>query len=159
VSGGGAYGGLEPGADRDPAIPLYPERGHGTVLLRGLRKRCPRCGSRGIFESFFALRERCPRCGLRYQKEEGGFLGAMVVNYIVAVVAWLVLLGIVLALTVPDVPVVALTLASIALLVLLPVAFYPNSKGVWAAVEYLVERSDPDYREPTTRDPRAGDLE
>ena len=49
----------------------------GTMLARGFTKRCGRCGSRGIFQSYFKLRERCPRCGYRFQREAGAFTGAL----------------------------------------------------------------------------------
>jgi hypothetical protein len=55
--------------------------------------------------------------------------------------------------------VLPLTLVSVAVLVLVPLAFYPRSKTTWAAVEYLVLRAQPDYHAPVHRDPRARDLE
>ena len=105
------------------------------------------------------MRTTCPRCDLRFAKEEGGFLGALTLNYIVATLMWVVLLVVVLIFTVPDVPVVPLLLASVVVMVLVPLWFYPRSKMIWAAVEFLVARSDPDYRDPVARDPRAKDLE
>ena len=105
------------------------------------------------------MRTACPRCGLRFAKEEGGFLGALTLNYIVATLAWLALLVVVLIMTVPDVPVAPLLVASVVVMVLMPLWFFPRSKMIWAAVEFLVARSDPDYREPVARDPRAKDLE
>jgi hypothetical protein len=83
----------------------------------------------------------------------------MTLNYSVAVVAWLAMLGVVLAFTVPDVPVAGLLVASVALLVPIPLWFYPRSKMLWAAIEYLVARNQPDYRPPTRRDRRAKELE
>jgi hypothetical protein len=105
------------------------------------------------------MRTECPRCQLRFAKEEGGFLGALTLNFIAAVLAWVVLLTVVLVRTVPDVPVVPLVAASVAVMVLVPLWFYPRSKMLWAAVEFLVLRSEPDYRAPVARDPRARDLE
>ncbi|MEX1262936.1 MAG: DUF983 domain-containing protein [Actinomycetota bacterium] len=128
-------------------------------MLRGARKRCPRCGERDTFLSWFEMRKACPRCEWRFEKEQGGYLGAMVVNYGVAIGLWLVVLLAGLMLTVPDVPVVPLTIASVVVLVLVPIAFYPRSKTIWAAVEYLVLRADPDYHSPVHRDPRARELE
>jgi hypothetical protein len=40
-----------------------------------------------------------------------------------------------------------------------PLWFYPRSKTIWAAVEFMVLKTDPDYRAPVRRDPRARDLE
>ena len=83
----------------------------------------------------------------------------MTVNFLIAVGVWVVMLGVWLAFTVPDVPVTSMLIASIGVLVVVPLWFYPRSKMLWAAVEYLVARSDPDYRPPMKRDPRARDLE
>ena len=69
------------------------------------------------------------------------------------------MLVVVLVLTVPDVPVAPLLIASIVVLVVVPLWFYPRSKTLWAAIEFLVARSDPDYRTPVRRDPRAEELE
>jgi hypothetical protein len=55
--------------------------------------------------------------------------------------------------------VVPLLVMSVVVMVLVPLWFYPRSKMIWAAVEFLVARSDPDYREPVARDPRADGLE
>jgi len=135
------------------------EAGAATVLLRGLRKRCPRCGERRIFRSWTQLIERCPFCALTFEREQGGFLGAMTLNFLVAVLVWVIVLIVVLVMTVPDVPVVPLLIASTAILVAVPLWFYPRSKTLWAGIEFLVARSDPDYRTPVRRDPRAGELE
>lgn len=129
------------------------------MLLRGWRKRCPRCGERRIFESWLRLVERCPHCELGFQREEGGFLGAMTLNYVVAMLVWLGMLAVVLVFTVPDVPVVPLLVGSVVVLVGMPMWFYPRSKTLWAAVEFLIARSDSEYRSPVRRDPRARDLE
>jgi hypothetical protein len=105
------------------------------------------------------MRTACPRCEWRFEKEEGGYLGAMVLNYVVAIGLWLVILVVGLILTLPDVPVLALTLVSVTVLVLVPLAFFPRSKTIWAAVEYLVLRAEPGYHSPVHRDPRATRLE
>ena len=83
----------------------------------------------------------------------------MTINYGVASVVWLVALGVALALTVPEVPVPPILAMSIVILGGLPVWFYPRSKMLWAAVEFLTMRSEPGYRTPTARDPHAGSLE
>jgi uncharacterized protein (DUF983 family) len=128
-------------------------------MLRGLRKRCPRCGQREIFDGWFAMKALCPRCRLRFEREQGGFLGAMTLNYAVAFGAWIVMLVVALILTVPDVPVAPLLAASVVILVGVPLWFYPRSKSLWAAIEFLVLRSEPGYRGPVARDPRAEELE
>jgi uncharacterized protein (DUF983 family) len=153
------YGSLDPRRREPEGTPLAPEVSTTRALVRGVRKRCPRCGERDTFVGWFQLRVDCPRCALRFQREEGGFLGAMTINYVVAIGIWFIVLGIGVALTVPDVPVVPLLAVSAVILIAVPLWFYPRSKMLWAAVEFLVHRSDPDYRPPVVRDPRARELE
>jgi uncharacterized protein (DUF983 family) len=157
--GANPYGSLEPERGRDIPRPLFPEVGAIAALLRGVRKRCPRCAERDTFAGWFRMRAACPRCELRFAREEGGFLGAMALNYGVAIAAWLVVLGVSVALTAPDIPVVPLLAISAVVLIVLPLWFYPRSRMAWAAVEFLVLRAQPDYRAPVARDPRARDLE
>ena len=135
------------------------EAGSGRVLLRGARKRCPRCGARDIWLTWFKAKPLCPVCDLRFEAEEGGFLGAMVINYSFAFTVWIVAIVITLILTVPDLPVGPTIMGSVMILGGLPLWFYPRSKTLWAAVEFLTARSEPGYRTPTARDPRARDLE
>src|SRR3981081_2700644 len=52
------------------------------------RQLCPRCRAGTIFRKsvflFPAMRERCPACDLKYEREEGYFLGAMYIGYALA---------------------------------------------------------------------------
>jgi uncharacterized protein (DUF983 family) len=59
------------------------------MLLDILRQLCPRCRSgkifdRSVFLGFPNMYERCPVCHLRYEREEGYFLGAMYISYLLA---------------------------------------------------------------------------
>ena len=52
---------------------------------------CPRCRTGRIFRKsiwlFPAMYERCPACGLKFEREDGYFLGAMYIGYGLGVVA------------------------------------------------------------------------
>jgi uncharacterized protein (DUF983 family) len=157
--GSDPYASLEPGTPDPRARPPFPEVSATMALLRGFRKRCPRCGERDTFVSWFQPRRACPRCELRFAKEEGGFLGAMTLNYVVAIGLWLIVLGVGVAMTVPDVAIVPLLALSAVVLIGVPLWFYTRSKMIWAAVEYLVLRGEPEYRPPVARDPRRRELE
>jgi uncharacterized protein (DUF983 family) len=157
--GSNPYGSLEPGTPDPLPKPLFPEVSSIRAIVRGFRKRCPRCGERDTFVTWFQTRAACPRCDLRFAKEEGGFLGAMTLNYVVAIGIWLVVLAVGIILTVPDVAVVPLLVASGIVLIGVPLWFYPRSKMIWAAVEFLVLRGTPEYRPPVARDARQRELE
>ncbi|HYM11636.1 MAG TPA: DUF983 domain-containing protein [Bryobacterales bacterium] len=62
-----------------------------------LRSVCPRCRQGAIFkgkllQSWLNMYEQCPVCGLRYEREQGYFLGAMIFSYILSVPVLVVLM-------------------------------------------------------------------
>ncbi|MGH8873511.1 MAG: DUF983 domain-containing protein [Acidimicrobiia bacterium] len=105
-----------------------------TMLGRALRRRCPRCGGKA-FSSYFRLREHCERCGMRFEREEGYWVGALVINTAVVFGSFLILFVGGIALTWPDVPWGALAAVTTGAMAILPVVFYPFSKTLWMALE------------------------
>jgi uncharacterized protein (DUF983 family) len=64
---------------------------HSSTLASILLQHCPRCRSGkifrySIFRGFPKMHERCPVCNLKFQREEGYFLGAMYISYGMALV-------------------------------------------------------------------------
>ena len=58
-----------------------------TAILHGV---CPRCRRgaiyrRSLFRGWLDINERCPVCGLRFEREQGYYLGAMYVSYALSV--------------------------------------------------------------------------
>ena len=136
--------------------PVAPQPGGFRVLVRGLRRRCPRCGARGLFDGILRIKPRCPRCGFRLEREEGGFLGAMTVNFAIVTTAWLIALVGWLIADLPDLQVLRFTIASLALMAIAPLACWGHSKTIWASVDYLVYRNDPSYAAREAADRAAG---
>jgi uncharacterized protein (DUF983 family) len=64
-------------------------------LVAALMQRCPRCREGRVFRGHIAMNETCPRCGLRFEREQGYFLGAMYFSYplSVPIVGLLILIG------------------------------------------------------------------
>ena len=58
-------------------------------LQRGFRGRCPSCGSGGLFRGYFAMVADCPGCELHFERDEGYWVGAMIVNTAFAIVVFL----------------------------------------------------------------------
>lgn len=50
-----------------------------TLLRRGARKACPRCGEGRLFRRFNVMHERCAACGLKYLDNEGDLFGYLFV--------------------------------------------------------------------------------
>jgi uncharacterized protein (DUF983 family) len=115
-----------------------------VLLGRGIRKRCPRCGERKLWQSYFKIVDPCPTCGLKFERgdSEGHFLGAMMINLVVTeVVVVLTIVTGILA-TWPDVPWGTLLMVGIPVNTSFPVFFYPYSLTIWSAFELMLMRMD-----------------
>jgi uncharacterized protein (DUF983 family) len=109
----------------------------------GLAGACGRCGGRGLFSSYFTMRERCPTCGYRFEREEGYWLGAMVVAIGVTEAVFGIFLVGALLLTWPDVPWTALLIGGLALNATLPFLLYPWTKTVWVGLHLAFVPPEP----------------
>ena len=107
------------------------------TLARGARLRCPACGGAGVFQSPFRVRPECPACGTVFQREEGFFVGAIMLNVVTTEAAVMAAAGLCL-LAFPGRDVVLLWLV-FAVALLFPVAFYHHSWSLWLAGDHLVE--------------------
>jgi uncharacterized protein (DUF983 family) len=86
------------------------------------------------------MHERCAACGLRYEREQGYFVGAIYVNYAVtvAIAAGTVLvLDWVVGLTLTEQLVLGVALAAV-----VPLLFFRHARSLWLSLEYLVSRAD-----------------
>ena len=53
------------------------------TIQRAAHWRCPNCGRGRLFRGVFRMLPRCPECGLSYFPEQGYYVGAMIINYVV----------------------------------------------------------------------------
>lgn len=115
-----------------PSRPLAISR--GTIMRRGILLQCPNCGAAAVMRGYFRPAKRCGECGLMFEREDGFYLGAIVLNYIAmclggpipAVALWL---------TGWLAPGAALTLG-IAGAFITPVLFYPLSRSLNLTLYY-----------------------
>ena len=115
------------------------------MLWRGFTKRCPRCGSGHLFGRWLDMKTHCPQCGYRFEREEGFFLGAYVINL---AVSELVVVVVVVILIVQEArgragSLVPWIVASAGIQVVLPFFFYPFSKTIWSALDLAMRPLDP----------------
>src|SRR5436305_603750 len=124
-----------------------PGPGTGRMLGRGLVRRCPRCGSGHLFKRWFSMVDRCPKCGYLFDREEGFWLGAFVVNFAVAEgsLGILIVAFILRESATQDtggVNVVPWLVAGVVLAIVNPLLFYPFSKTIWTAIDLLLHGGD-----------------
>jgi hypothetical protein len=118
------------------------KRSIGTALLRGARLCCPVCGRASVFQSPFRVRPYCPACGALFQREEGFFVGAIMINVVTTEAAVMATAGLWLLASADgrggDGGATMLTML-FAVALLFPVAFYHHAWSLWLAGDHLVE--------------------
>lgn len=81
------------------------------------------------------MKEHCPGCGLRFERETGYWVGAVVVNTTVIFATFVAVFVSLTLATWPDVPWATVLWVTVATNLVIPVVFYPMSKTTWLALE------------------------
>jgi uncharacterized protein (DUF983 family) len=116
---------------------------------RAVLVRCPNCGSRGLFLSWFRMRERCPGCDMPLQRGESEdyWLGGMMFNIVLSEGLAVLAVGVVLLATWPAVPWTAVWIGAVALMIAAPFLLFPLSRTMWLAFDLLFRpRHESHYR-------------
>jgi len=82
--------------------------------------------------------EDCPRCGYHFEREEGFFLGAYVMNLGATQVAVVIYIGLSVVLTLPEPPLAPLAVGGAVVALMVPVLAYPFSKTLWTAIDLIM---------------------
>jgi uncharacterized protein (DUF983 family) len=111
------------------------------MLVRGFRRKCPQCGSGNLFRRWINMVDTCPRCDYRFEREEGFFLGAVVVSVIITELVIVAIIVVGFSLTLPDAPVGALAVGGGLAALFTPLIIYPFTKTIWTAIDLIMRRS------------------
>jgi uncharacterized protein (DUF983 family) len=126
-----------------PTVAPSPSRRIG----RALALRCPECGGGRLFRTWLRLRPRCERCGLKLDRgTPDHFVGAYLVNLIIAEVLFAVILGIWMLAVWPDVPWEAVQAVAVIAMLASPLATYPFTRTVWLAADLIFDPTRPSDR-------------
>lgn len=118
------------------------------LVHRALRRRCPYCGAKDLFSSWLKMRRHCPTCGLATDRVVGHWIGAVGVNTMVTFgLMFAVLFGFLIG-TYPDIPLVPLLPATIAIAVVFPLLFWPCSQTLWTAIDIMLRPVTPPELDP-----------
>jgi uncharacterized protein (DUF983 family) len=111
------------------------------MIMRGAVRHCARCGGRGLFESWFRLRERCPTCGMKFEREEGFWLGGYLINFVLGEAAVVILLGVLIGLLANHVsiPIWPFAVGGVVIAVGGPLATFPYSRTIWSAIDLIMK--------------------
>lgn len=105
------------------------------LMVRGLRKRCPRCGEGRLFARWYTLHDRCASCRLAYDAADGDTWAFMYAS--TAFLTGVIIVAMLLT-TPPQVWAARLLVFPIAMVVV--VGSLPFRKGLAIAFEFLIER-------------------
>jgi uncharacterized protein (DUF983 family) len=112
----------------------------GLRIRRALLLRCPECGSGGLFRHWLRLKPRCPECGLRTDRgNPDHFVGAYLVNLIIAELLFAIGLGVWLVSVWPDVPWGSIEVVAVVAMILSPLITYPFTRTVWLAADLVFD--------------------
>ena len=107
------------------------------TLMRCLRLRCPVCGQTSIVQKPFKVKHHCPSCGALFMREEGFFVGAILINVVTTEIFILLIYLVSLVMLGFNYQLV-LTILFISAL-LFPIAFYHHSWSIWLGFDHIVE--------------------
>ena len=107
------------------------------TMGRALRLKCPACGSSSIVKKPFHVKHHCEHCHALFKREEGFFVGAILMNVVMSELIILVVCFFALLLLGVDYDGVLIVLFVVA--VVFPILFFHHSWSLWLAFDYLVE--------------------
>lgn len=79
--------------------------------------------------------EHCESCGLKFEREPGYWVGAVIINTTVIFATFLIVFGGLVLATWPEVPWPVVLVVTAAANLAVPIFFYPISKSLWLAME------------------------
>jgi len=132
-----------------PSFPPVRQRAR-SLLGRALRLRCPYCGGGPVFVTWSHLVPNCPVCGLGFERgEQGYWLGAYFFNLVAVETVFSVWVPLFLLITWPNPPWDLFQITTIALMLIVPFAFFPYSKTLFLAFDLWVRPpSEEDFAVP-----------
>jgi len=132
----------DPAAVSQPVLPFrsgtthrraaWPEGYWRRVVARGLRLRCPVCGQGRLFRTYFTMHERCSVCGVGFAREHGQWVGSLDINTLVTAVILMAGVGFG-----PLWPLATSLIVWCSAAVLVPLATFRFSRGLWTAIVHL----------------------
>ncbi len=112
----------------------------GWRIRRALSLRCPDCGGRGLFRHWLRLQPRCPTCALRLDRgNPDHFVGAYLVNLILAELLFAAGLFVWVLGVWPDVPWDGIEKVAVVAMILSPLVTYPFTRTVWLAADLVFD--------------------
>lgn len=109
-------------------------------IARALALHCPECGSGRLFRRWLFLQPRCPQCALRTDRgRPDHFVGAYLVNLIIAEVFFATGFAVWLLAVWPNVPWDRIEVVAVLAMLASPLLTYPFTRTLWLAADLIFD--------------------
>ena len=116
------------------------------MIGNGLRLKCPRCGIGSLFRRPFSMYDACLHCDLKFEREQGYFVGAIYINYAATVliaVPGFFLLDAFESMTIDKQLALWVPFA-----VIFPLLFFHHSRSLWLVLDHYFNPANNLYSIP-----------
>jgi uncharacterized protein (DUF983 family) len=120
-------------------LPLF------LIARRAAHWRCPNCGRGRLFRGVFRMLSNCPDCGLSYFPEQGYYLGAMIINYVVTTACVVTIF--LVSLLFPDFTTLSTNekiLLWMAFAIVLSLSLVRHSYSFWLGIDFWIKPRQPE---------------
>lgn len=117
-----------------------------SLLISGIRLRCPRCSEGPLYRKPFQMRAHCPHCNLKYEREQGYFVGAIYINYAATIAV--AVPGFFLLDAFAGFDIDRQLKIWIPFTLIFPVLFFHHSRSLWLMIEHLLNPPERLYEVP-----------
>jgi uncharacterized protein (DUF983 family) len=123
------------------------------MIAAGIRLKCSRCGLGSLYEKPFRMRANCPSCGLKFEREQGYFVGAIYINYAATVA--IAVPGFFILDVFTNISINQQLAIWVPFAVIFPLLFFHHSRALWLVLDHLFNPTTSLYSVPPkkTHDP------
>ena len=123
------------------------------MLGHGLRLHCPRCGQGSLYGKPFKMNEHCANCALKFEREQGYFIGAIYINYAATIA--IAVPGFFLLDAFTDISINQQLAIWVPFAVIFPLIFFHHSRSLWLVLDHFFNPPENLYSVPPKKSPRS----
>ena len=118
------------------------------MIGKGLRLKCPRCGIGSLYLRPFRMHFNCGHCDLKFEREQGYFVGAIYINYAATVA--IAVPGFFILDTFTHMTIDQQLILWVPFAVIFPLLFFHHSRSIWLVLDHLFNPERSLYSIPPT---------
>jgi len=121
------------------------------MLGRGLRLKCPRCAVGPLYAKPFRMVANCQNCSLKFEREQGYFVGAIYINYAATIA--IAVPGFFILDTFTGMTIDRQLMIWVPFAVIFPLLFFHHSRALWLVLDHFFNPTAGLYSLPPKKTP------